>query len=487
MGCLSTARQHAMNAAYVTSRSRRPLLAALPPLPAVPSACTQGRTSRGSHLRPSLPKKTCWKLETGNTTLREAANHCMMAPRAAPQSPPPATSDEQVTTMTAVAPGPVLQYFNRLLHIPPFSFLFYGLYWSLFLALLSPLAGLILIFITLFKLLKYIVLLPFGLEEGRKIQPSEGEVGDAVQYGVLITGCDSGFGSDLAFELARRRFVVFAGCLSAEAMKQYDGIEHVVPLKMDVTKQTEVNESVATVMNWLAEATIRGERRYLHAVVNNAGVGSGGRTDWLIGNMKSSYGKNMEVNYFGMIRTTQAFLPILKSQAISRTYNTGRIINMVSMAGLIATGDFGPYNGSKFAAEAFSTALRHELWPYGIQVATVNPSFHSSPLTHAMGCNLTKEWSALDGDTRQEFGEAFFRQQFQNNVEQPRRVMWDAMNVRDRLVYCVEALKIPPQVPIGMDAMYSILALRHLPIWAQDVLLYTFARSRNVKPAAMEQ
>ena len=160
---------------------------------------------------------------------------------------------------------------------------------------------------------------------------------------------------------------------------------------------------------------------------------------------------------------------------------------MVSMAGLIATGDFGPYNGSKFAAEAFSTALRHELWPYGIQVATVNPSFHSSPLTHAMGCNLTKEWSALDGDTRQEFGEAFFRQQFQNNVEQPRRVMWDAMNVRDRLVYCVEALKIPPQVPIGMDAMYSILALRHLPIWAQDVLLYTFARSRKVKPAAMEQ
>ena len=55
----------------------------------------------------------CWKLETGNTTLRKAANHCTMAPRAAPQSPPPATSDEQVMTMTAVAPGPVLQYFNR--------------------------------------------------------------------------------------------------------------------------------------------------------------------------------------------------------------------------------------------------------------------------------------------------------------------------------------------------------------------------------------
>ena len=412
---------------------------------------------------------------------------------------PPSTTtisaaEELLATTTVSPPGPVLQYFNRLLHIQPFSFLFYCLYWSIFCCLLSPLAGLALIFITLYKMIRYVLLLPFGLEEGQKIQPSEqgprnrGEGGDVIiRYGVVISGCDSGFGSDLAYELARRRFVVFAGCLAHESMKQYEGIDNIVPMKMDVTKQGEVNDSVAMVMNWLAEAIVKGEKRCLHAVVNNAGVGNGGRTDWLVGNIKSSYGMNMDVNYFGMIRTTQAFLPILKSQAISRTHETARIINMVSMAGLIAMGDFGPYNGSKFAAEAFSTALRHELWPYGIQVATVNPSFHASPLTNAMGPKLVKKWMSLDEDTRQEFGEAFFRQQFQNNFEQPRRVMWDATNVRDRLVHCVEALQIPPQVPVGFDAMYSILALRHLPIWAQDILLYTFARSRKVKPAAMER
>lgn len=417
-----------------------------------------------------------------------------MVPRsAAPQAPPTRTTsttsssaaEELLATTNVSPPGPVLQYFNKLVHIPPFSFLFYGLYWSIFLTLLSPLAGLALIFMTLYKLIRYIFLLPFGLEDGRKIQPSE--QGEWSRYGVVITGCDSGFGCDLALELARRRFVVFAGCLAHESIKKYEGIDNIVPMKIDVTKQGEVNDSVGTVMNWLAEATTKDERRYLHAVVNNAGVGIGGRVDWLIGDIKSSYGMNMDVNYFGMIRTTQAFLPILKSQAISRTYGTARILNMVSMAGLVAMGDFGPYGGSKFAAEAFSTALRHELWPYGIQVATINPSFHASPLTDAMGPKMVQKWMSLGEDTRQEFGDAFFRQQFQNNFEQPRRVMWDAINVRDRLVHCIEALQIPPQVPVGFDAMYSILALRHLPIWVQDILLHTFARSRKVKPAAMER
>lgn len=107
-----------------------------------------------------------------------------------------------------------------------------------------------------------------------------------------------------------------------------------------------------------------------------------------------------------MIRVTQACLPLLKSQAISRTYTHGRIINMVSMAGLYAMGDFSPYAGSKFAAEAYSTSLRHEMDAFGIQVATVNPSFHTSPLTDSMRPELIKVWTALDPSLRAEYGES---------------------------------------------------------------------------------
>lgn len=74
---------------------------------------------------------------------------------------------------------------------------------------------------------------------------------------------------------------------------------------------------------------------------------------------------------------------------------------------------------------------------------------------------------------------------FRNNVDVPQSAMWDAVNVRDRLVYCIETASLPAQVPVGSDAMYSILLLRHMPIWLQDMLLYSSVKRRTVKPAAM--
>mmetsp|Transcript_6657 Transcript_6657/g.14620 ORF Transcript_6657/g.14620 Transcript_6657/m.14620 type:complete len:403 (+) Transcript_6657:113-1321(+) len=380
-------------------------------------------------------------------------------------------------------PGPIPQHLNKLLHVPPFSFLFYGSFWSFILLVASPLAGLVLIVMTLWKLARYVVLLPFGLADGRKIRPDAvGKDGKKNELAVLITGCDSGFGCDLTFELGRKGFVVFAGCLSKEAMNQFEGLSNIIPLKMDVTDEKEVENAVETVMNWLVEGPVQHADRHFHALVNNAGIGTGGRIDWL--DLKP-YRQNMEVNYFGMVRVTQACLPILKSQAISRSYNNGRIINMVSMAGMFATGDFGPYVGSKFAAEGFSSGLRHEMEAFGIQVATVNPSFHTSALTNSMGPQVLERWSNLDSNLKDQYGEAFFEQSFHNKVELPRSVMWDAVNVRDRLVYCIETTAIPAQVPVGLDAKFSILLLRHLPVWLQDTIISRVVESRKVKPAVM--
>ena len=76
---------------------------------------------------------------------------------------------------------------------------------------------------------------------------------------------------------------------------------------------------------------------------------------------------------------------------------------------------------------------------------------------------------------------------FHNNVDVPRSAMWDPVNVCDRLVYCVETVALPAQVPVGTDAMYSILLLRHMPVWLQDMLLYSSVKSRKIKPAVMVQ
>mmetsp|Transcript_784 Transcript_784/g.1410 ORF Transcript_784/g.1410 Transcript_784/m.1410 type:complete len:221 (+) Transcript_784:253-915(+) len=198
-------------------------------------------------------------------------------------------------------PGPIPQLLNKLLHRPPLSFLSYGIFWSFFLIVLSPLAGAVLTLITAYKTVRYIILLPFGLEDGEKIKAVASSEGDAIELAVLITGCDSGFGYDLALGLASKGFVVFAGCLRKESWEQFAGINKIKPLQMDITDDTEVADAEAQVRKWFENDK---GRRFFHALVNNAGIGSSGRIDWI---KLEAYRSIMEVNYFSMIRVTQTF------------------------------------------------------------------------------------------------------------------------------------------------------------------------------------
>mmetsp|Transcript_35251 Transcript_35251/g.105313 ORF Transcript_35251/g.105313 Transcript_35251/m.105313 type:complete len:218 (-) Transcript_35251:1464-2117(-) len=183
-------------------------------------------------------------------------------------------------------PGPFLQSMNRILHTQPFSFLFYGVFWSFILIVASPVAGLVLILLTSLQCVRYVILLPFGTACGRRIRPR----GLDGEYAVVVTGCDSGFGCDLALELSRRGFVVFAGCLSSHAMGQFEGSDKIFALKMDVTNQNEVSEASGAVRKWINGASPACPRVF-HALVNNAGVGTGGLVDWV--EMKD-YRRDME-------------------------------------------------------------------------------------------------------------------------------------------------------------------------------------------------
>lgn len=166
--------------------------------------------------------------------------------------------------MTQRPPGPLLQWLNELLHQEPFSFLFYGLYWFIVLVFLSPLAGLVLLLLTYTKFVLHLV----GRLDKNVNRTDK-------QLGVIITGCDSGFGCDLAFALADKGFVVFAGCLRKESLQQFES-SRIVAFPMDVTKDDQVLSAASRVNQWLGKGG-----NYLHAVVNNAGIGHGGLVDWL--------------------------------------------------------------------------------------------------------------------------------------------------------------------------------------------------------------
>jgi len=76
--------------------------------------------------------------------------------------------------------------------------------------------------------------------------------------------------------------------------------------------------------------------------------------------------RQFEVNVVGQIAVTQAFLPLLRR-------GCGRIINVGSASGRIASPFIGPYAASKFALEALTDSLRVELFPWGIEVLLIEP------------------------------------------------------------------------------------------------------------------
>jgi len=94
---------------------------------------------------------------------------------------------------------------------------------------------------------------------------------------------------------------------------------------------------------------------------------------------------------------------MLKAQA--REYKLARIINVVSMAGLVTGGIASPYHGSKFAAEAFSSCLRSEMRNFNVQVVTVNPSFHKTPLVTGMRQKVLDMWEQVPASLKNEYGE----------------------------------------------------------------------------------
>jgi short-subunit dehydrogenase len=101
--------------------------------------------------------------------------------------------------------------------------------------------------------------------------------------------------------------------------------------------------------------------RGLGGLVNNAGVGLGGPLElvpmdkirWLF-----------DVNVFGLVEVTQAFLPALRR-------GRGRIANIGSTASLFVAPFHGPYSATKYAVNAFSDALRLELRPHGVSVSVI--------------------------------------------------------------------------------------------------------------------
>lgn len=186
---------------------------------------------------------------------------------------------------------------------------------------------------------------------------------------VVITGAGSGIGQALAL-LCATRGANLALCdindegLAATAERAHGLGSTVLTRRVDVSDEAQMAE--------FAHAA-HAEFDSVDLVVNNAGVAvMGGFLDTTV----KDWDWLWSINVRGVVNGCQAFVPTMIEQG-----RGGHIVNVASVAGLLANPDLGAYSATKFAVVGFSEALRTELKHHRIGVTAVCPGVINTPIT----------------------------------------------------------------------------------------------------------
>ena len=210
----------------------------------------------------------------------------------------------------------------------------------------------------------------------------------------LITGANKGLGREIARQLGHKGYSVWLGCRDAARGEKAatdlrkEGLDAHV-LALDVASDTSVKAAAATYGK--ASDT-------LDVLVNNAGVATGGYSapsEASLDDMRAVY----EVNVFGPVRVTQAFVPFLRKSG------QGRIVMMSSSLGSIGeqldmtSGAYGVnllgYNSSKSALNMITVAFAKELASHGIKVNAAYPGYVATDLNNHQGYRTVEQGASI--------------------------------------------------------------------------------------------
>lgn len=186
----------------------------------------------------------------------------------------------------------------------------------------------------------------------------------------VITGASTGIGRAAAIVLSARGWRVFAGVRKeADAAALASAGPLIQPLILDVTRPDDLAAAAETVSTALEGETLGG-------LVNNAGIALFGP---LALQPMDEVRAHFEVNVLGAIAASQAFAPLLGMDR-DRTGPPGRIVNITSVGGVIASPFLGAYTATKHALESVTDTLRRELVIYGIDAIAVGPGSVKTPI-----------------------------------------------------------------------------------------------------------
>lgn len=280
---------------------------------------------------------------------------------------------------------------------------------------------------------------------------------------VLITGATSGFGKLLVEAFLKNGDYVIATGRNLHSRQEVFSSERksfsgkLIEVTMDVTDKGEVEKAVKEIETKCGSVDI---------LVNNAGYGLFGALEDL---KEEEIRYQMEVNFFGTVNVTKAFLPLLRK-------SKGKIFNFSSVFGFMGFPLTSLYCASKYAVEGLTESLRGELAPHGVQVCLIEPGGYRTNFGNSLA------WSAPASNS-------VYTKQF-NNYQKLRDKLASRPNpqspteVSDGILKLSMKSKLPMRKVYGKDGRASHFMKSLLPSTLFFCLMDSFFKKVFMKEAA---
>jgi short-subunit dehydrogenase len=290
---------------------------------------------------------------------------------------------------------------------------------------------------------------------------------------VLLTGCDSGIGLELAKHIySSTRYTVMCGFLDLspvssgfeqlQKMASHDNEERLILKKLDITS----DEDVKSIKDSIDDLKSAKKIKRVAALINNSGIMTFGEFDWLTWNHIQ---KQVDVNLLGTLRLTRLMVPYIVE-------SKGRIINISSVNDATVFPGLSVYSATKSAISTFSRGLGYELRKFGVHVITIRLGDFAR-LTNIMSNHAAyrdEMWAAMDWKKKSLYDDYFheFHKHLMLNYGMTSPKSYANSNLFDDLSIALLSRKPPNSITCASWAFrvfYSIVEL--LPIWLQYYML----------------
>uniref|UniRef100_H2ZLU1 Uncharacterized protein n=1 Tax=Ciona savignyi TaxID=51511 RepID=H2ZLU1_CIOSA len=229
-------------------------------------------------------------------------------------------------------------------------------------------------------------------------------------------------------------------------------------LQLDVTNSRDIRSAVQYVQMHLHPS-----QKGLWGIVNNAGASAFGEVEW---SSIDLYQKVADVNLWGVIQCTQAFLPQIRR-------SKGRVVNMASGFGRMIAPSRSVYGLTKWAVESFSDCLRYEMRRWGVKVSIIEPgnyiagtSIFTEDGVKKLGDSM---WSKMPDNVKEDYGKELFDYRVKEMQTYCSKGMSDLSPVlnayEDALLSRVPLVRYQ-----AMEAYWTIrsFVFTHFPSWMAD-------------------